>query len=40
MAELAARSGYESEAAFARAFKRMTGLTPGSVRTAAQATTG
>lgn len=34
VAELAARSGYESEAAFARAFKRMTGLTPGSARRA------
>jgi AraC-like DNA-binding protein len=33
-ASVAARSGYESEAAFARAFKRVTGLTPGSARRA------
>lgn len=33
VAELAARSGYQSEAAFARAFKRMLGVPPGSVRT-------
>ncbi|MEV1133221.1 AraC family transcriptional regulator [Rhodococcus coprophilus] len=32
VAELAARSGYESEAAFARAFKRATGTSPGAVR--------
>ena len=32
VSELAARSGYESEAAFARAFKRATGTTPGAVR--------
>ena len=32
VAEVAARSGYDSEAAFARAFKRTTGSTPGSVR--------
>jgi len=30
--ELAARFGYDSEAAFARAFKRHTGVSPGSVR--------
>jgi AraC-like DNA-binding protein len=30
--EIAARFGYESEAAFARAFKRHTGLPPGAVR--------
>ncbi|MFD6675742.1 helix-turn-helix domain-containing protein [Rhodococcus zopfii] len=32
VAELASRSGYESEAGFARAFKRVTGESPGSVR--------
>ena len=32
ISELAARFGYESEAAFSRAFKRMLGYTPGSVR--------
>lgn len=31
-AELAARFGYQSEAAFARAFKRVIGVPPGSVR--------
>jgi hypothetical protein len=31
-AELARRFGYRSEAAFARAFKRVVGLPPGSVR--------
>jgi AraC-like DNA-binding protein len=30
--ELAARLGYRSEAAFARAFKRVTGVAPGCVR--------
>jgi AraC-like DNA-binding protein len=30
--ELAARLGYRSEAAFARAFKRVTGEPPGAVR--------
>lgn len=30
--ELAARLGYRSEAAFGRAFKRLTGLSPGAVR--------
>ena len=32
IAELAARLGYRSEAAFARAFKRETGMPPGAVR--------
>ncbi|WP_089249186.1 AraC family transcriptional regulator [Rhodococcoides kyotonense] len=32
VAESARRSGYESEAAFARAFKRVLGVSPGSVR--------
>jgi AraC-like DNA-binding protein len=32
VAELAARLGYRSEAAFARAFKRVTGVAPGAVR--------
>jgi AraC-like DNA-binding protein len=30
--ELAARLGYRSEAAFARAFKRVMGVPPGAVR--------
>lgn len=34
LAELASRVGYESEAAFSRAFKRFTGVSPGSVRRA------
>ena len=32
LAELAGRVGYESEAAFSRAFKRFAGVSPGSVR--------
>jgi AraC-like DNA-binding protein len=36
VAELAARLGYQSEAAFARAFKRVTGLPPGAVRRGGQ----
>lgn len=32
VAEVAARLGYQSEAAFNRAFKRVTGVTPGSIR--------
>lgn len=31
VAELASRLGYRSDAAFARAFKRVTGLSPGAV---------
>jgi len=34
LAELAARVGYQSEAAFSRAFKRSTGMSPGRVRRA------
>lgn len=37
VAELARRLGYRSEAAFARAFKRVVGVPPGSVRRAAEA---
>lgn len=37
VAELASRSGYESEAGFARAFKRVTGVSPGSMRRPAAA---
>jgi AraC-like DNA-binding protein len=32
LARIAERIGYESEAAFCRAFKRMFGVPPGSVR--------
>lgn len=32
VAELAGRLGYQSEAAFARAFKRVTGLPPGAAK--------
>jgi AraC-like DNA-binding protein len=32
LCELALRLGYQSEAAFSRAFKRFTGLSPGAVR--------
>jgi AraC-like DNA-binding protein len=35
LAELASRLGYQSEAAFSRAFKRFTGVSPGAVRRAA-----
>ena len=37
VADLANRLGYRSEAAFARAFKRVTGLPPGAVRRRAEA---
>jgi AraC-like DNA-binding protein len=39
VAELADRLGYRSEAAFARAFKRVVGTPPGAVRRAAAAAT-
>ena len=32
LAEVAGRLGYESEAAFRRTFKRVTGFSPGAVR--------
>ena len=32
LGELASRLGYESEAAFSRAFKRFIGISPGAVR--------
>jgi AraC-like DNA-binding protein len=32
LAELAGRLGYESEAAFSRAFKRLVGVAPGATR--------
>jgi AraC-like DNA-binding protein len=35
--ELAGRLGYDSEAAFSRAFKRFIGVPPGSVRRASRA---
>jgi AraC-like DNA-binding protein len=37
VAELAARLGYESEAAFSRAFKRIVGVSPGAARRATPA---
>jgi transcriptional regulator GlxA family with amidase domain len=37
MDEIAARSGYASTAAFAKAFKQVTGVPPGQVRLAARA---
>jgi AraC-like DNA-binding protein len=40
VAELAARLGYRSEAAFARAFKRVTGEAPGAVRRGARPAVG
>jgi AraC-like DNA-binding protein len=39
LAELAGRLGYESEAAFSRAFKRIIGVSPGSARHAARGDT-
>ncbi len=38
LAELASRLGYQSEAAFSRAFKRFNGLSPGAVRRNGEAT--
>jgi len=32
LAELASRLGYDSEAAFSRAFKRVVGVSPGAAR--------
>ena len=40
VAEVADRLGYRSEAAFARAFKRVLGLPPGAVRRAGSAAAG
>jgi AraC-like DNA-binding protein len=40
VAELAGRLGYQSEAAFARAFKRVTGLPPGAARRGREPLTG
>jgi AraC-like DNA-binding protein len=37
VAELARRLGYRSEAAFARAFKRVIGVSPGAVKRAPEA---
>jgi AraC-like DNA-binding protein len=37
LAELASRLGYDSEAAFSRAFKRVMGESPGAARRAAAA---
>ncbi|MCY1557526.1 Helix-turn-helix domain protein [compost metagenome] len=36
LADLASRHGYESEAAFSRAFKRWVGTSPGAARQAAR----
>ena len=38
LAELASRLGYQSEAAFSRAFKRFNGISPGAVRRSGEAT--
>jgi AraC-like DNA-binding protein len=39
LAEIAERLGYRSEAAFSRAFKRETGISPGAARAATRAAT-
>jgi AraC-like DNA-binding protein len=39
VAELAHRPGYRSEAAFARALKRVVGIPPGAVKRASEAAT-
>ena len=38
LVELASRLGYQSEAAFSRAFKRFNGISPGAVRRNGEAT--
>jgi AraC-like DNA-binding protein len=40
LGELALRLGYQSEAAFSRAFKRFMGLSPGAVRRTSATATG
>ena len=40
LGELALRLGYQSEAAFSRAFKRFMGVSPGAVRRASATATG
>jgi AraC-like DNA-binding protein len=40
LAEVAGRLGYESEAAFRRTFKRVTGFSPGAVRRRAATSSG
>lgn len=38
LSDLAARLGYESDAAFSRAFKRFNGISPGAARRAHEST--
>lgn len=40
LGELALRLGYQSEAAFSRAFKRFIGVSPGAVRRSGEAASG
>ena len=40
LGELAGRLGYQSDAAFSRAFKRFIGVSPGAVRRKGQVTAG
>ena len=40
LVELASRLGYQSEAAFSRAFKRFMGVSPGAIRRSNEATSG